>query len=413
MLTINDNNPAQKPAYKAEKMADSIGLMEPMMPEENRHELQDLATELVAKSSALAGRLHPVMRASIGDLVRTMNCYYSNLIEGHNTTPVDIAKALNDDYSKDKKKRALQREARAHIEVQAIIDKGEAPSPVVSTDYILWLHREFCSRLPDELLWVENPDTGERIKVVPGELRHGHVVVGRHIPPDADTLPQFLHRFEEAYGGGLSKLQRIISVAASHHRLAWIHPFYDGNGRVARLFSHALLLDLSVGSSLWSVSRGLARNVDDYKSALMAADEPRRGDLDGRGSLTLAGLNNFCAFFLGTCVDQVTFMESLLETDELLRRIEIYINEEVSAGRLLKGSWTLVREAVMAGEYARGKAPEITGYQERQARKVLNHLIDKNILVSPTSRSSVRLGFPIEVVERWFPRLYPSTGLKS
>jgi len=85
-------------------------------------------------------------------------------------------------------------------------------------------------------------------------------------------------------------LRKIIGVAASHHRLLWIHPFIDGNGRVTRLLSHALLRELDVGSELWSVSRGLARRVAEYKSSLQAADEPRRGDLDGRGNLTLAVL---------------------------------------------------------------------------------------------------------------------------
>jgi len=73
---------------------------------------------------------------------------------------------------------------------------------------------------------------------------------------------------------------------------------------------------------------------------------------------------------------------------------------------LPKGSWPLLREALLCGEFARGKAPELTGYQERQARTVLNNLIERGFLVSPTSRSPVRLGCPLAVVERWFPRLY-------
>jgi len=164
---------------------------------------------------------------------------------------------------------------------------------------ICWIHREFCSRLPDELLWVVNPDSGKKIKVVPGMLRDGEVQVGRHLAPLADSLPLFLNRFTEAYAPEkLSKLRQIIAVAASHHRLLWIHPFYDGNGRVTRLFSHAYLRHIGIGNSLWSISRGLARRVEDYKSLLMQADEPRRGDLDGRGSLTAAGLLIFCTFFL-------------------------------------------------------------------------------------------------------------------
>ena len=385
----------------------SVSSMEPMLPEEQRRDLEDLATDLVAKSNALAGRLPTAMHAGVGNLVRSMNCYYSNLIEGHNTLPVDIDRALAGDFSQDKKKRDLQLESRAHVEVQQMIDRGEAPAPPVSLDFILWVHKEFCERVPADMLIVENSDTGEKLPAVPGELRTRQVKVGSHIPPDPPELPAFLKRFTEAYNAQhLSKLRKVIGVAASHHRLLWIHPFLDGNGRVTRLFSHAWLRELDVGSELWSVSRGLARNVGEYKSGLAAADAPRRGDLDGRGNLTEAGLEEFCRFFLKICVDQVSFMGELLEPSELLRRMEIWTEEEVPAKRLARGSWPLLREAVMAGEFARGRAPELTGYEERQARTVLSALIDAGYLVSETSRSPVRLGFPMSVVDRWFPRLY-------
>jgi Fic family protein len=383
-----------------------VSAMEPLLPED-RQELENLATDLVAKANTLAGRLHPIMRASVGDLVRSMNCYYSNLIEGHNTLPIDIDRALRNDLSKEPERRNLQLEARAHIEVQRMIDRGEAPSPALSVDFIVWTHTNFCERLPEDLLIVEHPTTEEKIKIVPGELRKDHVKVGLHIPPPPADLPAFLKRFAEGYSSShLSKLRKIIGVAASHHRLAWIHPFLDGNGRVTRLFSHALLREMNVGSELWAVSRGLARRVAEYKANLQTADEPRRGDLDGRGNLTMAGLVGFCNFFLTTCVDQIDFMAGLLEPEELLRRMEIWTEEETRAKRLAKGSWPLLREAVMAGEFARGSAPALTGYEERQARTVLNTLIEKGYLVSPTSRSPVKLGFPIAVVDRWFPRLY-------
>ena len=383
--------------------------MEPMLPSDPESELADAALELVAKSSTLAGRVHGQVRDAIGDLVRSMNCYYSNLIEGHDTHPRDIERALADRYSKEPRRRELQLEARAHIDLQRAVDTGEDPDIApTSVAYVQWLHGEFYSRLPEALLNVENPDTGERIRIVPGELRTSGVMVGRHVPPSADELPSFLLRFEEAYAPErLSRVHRILAVAAAHHRLLWIHPFFDGNGRVARLMSHAMLLRYGVGSRLWSAARGLARNAERYKAALARADDPRYGDLDGRGALSDQALREFARFFLDTCIDQVGFMESLLQPSELLRRMKLYVDDEVSARRLPRGSLALLREAFLAGELDRGRAADLTGYRERRGRQILSTLIDRGLLVSSGPRAPVRLGFPLDVLERWFPRLYP------
>jgi Fic family protein len=384
---------------------------EPLMPSEGEAGLEELVVTLVARANQLAGQLHPVVRASIGDLVRSMNCYYSNLIEGHNTHPRDIDRALNDEYSKDPKRRDLQIEARAHIEVQRIIDSGNDPKTATTSEhYLRWVHYEFCRRLPPELLVAQSPGGRSEI-VVPGELRTGDVSVGRHLAPSAEKLPRLLQRYEQAYDpNGLSATRRIIAAAAAHHRFAWMHPFYDGNGRVARLVSHATLLRCGVGSSLWSISRGLAKTVERYKTTLMLADEPRHGDLDGRGALSTLRLREFCAYFLETCIDQVNFMESLLQPSELLRRLKLYVDDEISANRLPKGSLQLLREALLAGELERGRAADLTGYQVRRGREILAHLIKAGLLSSQGPRVPVRLGFPLDVVERLFPLLFPSTS---
>jgi len=386
--------------------------MEPMLPPEGERNLEDLAIDLATKASGLASLLPPAVRLEIGDLVRSMNCYYSNLIEGHDTHPRDIDRALaHADYSTDPEKRALQREAVAHIEVQRLIDHhDDLQVETTSLEYIVWLHREFCQRLSDELLWTQNPDTGERLHIVPGELRKSGVQVGRHIPPKAESLLSFLKRFSEVYDPKkLSRVRQIIALGAMHHRLLWIHPFYDGNGRVTRLMSHASLLRCGIGSSLWSVARGLARHVRDYKALLMATDAPRHGDLDGRGALSTRALIEFCEFFLTICIDQVDYMSSLLEPDDLLRRMRLHIEDEIQAGSLPKGSFPLLREALLAGEVQRGRAGEITGYGERMARMVVSDLLKKGYLKSKSTRSPLVLSFPLDAVERWFPKLYPMT----
>ena len=384
-------------------------LMEPMLPPAGERLLEDRAFDLVQKASALGGRVPEAVKAGVGDLVRSMNCYYSNLIEGHDTHPRDIDRALRNDYSTDPRKRDLQREAVAHIQVQQLIDtRQDKGAAVTSVEYLTWTHREFCRLLPEDLRWVENPDTGERLRVEPGVLRQRKVQVGRLVPPDPDSLPAFLKRFAEAYDPlGMSRTQQIIALAAAHHRLLWIHPFLDGNGRVARLVSHAWFVRLGIGNSLWSVARGLARRVDRYKALLMDADSPRRNDYDGRGTRSLEALVRFVDFFLESCIDQVEFMESLLEPARLATRIERYVAQEALAGTLPRRSFTLLREALQMGQVERGAAPELLGIGERQARNIVADLVERGLLVSEGPRSPLRLGFPAAALDAWFPRLYP------
>jgi len=390
----------------------NVTSMEPMVPEEASRVLDDDILPLVAEANQLAGRIHPILRESIGDLVRSMNCYYSNLIEGHDTHPRDIVRALANDFSSELKKRDLQHEAVAHIHVQWLIDTRRDPDAwPASAAYASWLHDEFCSRLPPEMLFVTDEKTGERIEIVPGAWRKRDVQVGRHVPPPHEDLARFMARFDTAYGSPpLSKTRQIQTVGAVHHRLLWIHPFLDGNGRVARLMSHALFKRLDIGTSLWSVARGLARDEDRYKALLAQADGPREGDRDGRGNLTQRGLIELCKFFLVRSVDQIRFMSGLLEPATLLTRMEIYIEEEVRAKRLLRGSFAVLREAVMSGEVERSKIPALTGYEERGARNVTAGLVARGVLTAATHRAPLRLAFPADVAERWFPNLYPANA---
>ena len=163
---------------------ETVGLFEPLMVSEgspDRAGLNDLVLELAEKSAAFRSSLPASIAEPLADLVRAMNCYYSNLIEGHDTHPIDIERAMRNDYSADPSRRNLQLEAKAHVAVQKWIDEDGMAEPPTAPASIIELHRRFCELLPPELLFVENPKTGEKIPVVPEELRTGYVEVGRHI----------------------------------------------------------------------------------------------------------------------------------------------------------------------------------------------------------------------------------------
>ena len=388
---------------------ETIGLFEPLMISESspkRAELNDLALELATRSASFRASLPPSIAASLADLIRSMNCYYSNLIEGHNTHPVDIERALADDYSADPEQRDLQLEAKAHIAVQKWIDDGNLEDRATAPDAILELHRRFCELLPPDLLFVEHPNTGEKLPVIPGALREHDVEVGRHIAVSPGAVTRFLTRLDEAYARS-GKIDAILAAACAHHRLLWVHPFLDGNGRVARLMSYAMLKSALDTQGLWSVARGLARNEAEYKRHLAASDAPRRGDRDGRGTLSESALADFSAFFLGTCIDQVSFMEDLMRPARLRDRIMIWTEEEIRAGTLPKKSDVILRAVTMQGELTRAEAVGLLGQTERNARRVTSALLEIGALSSSSTRAPLKLAFPAKLAGRWMPGLFP------
>ncbi|MFH2046033.1 MAG: Fic family protein [Pseudomonadota bacterium] len=393
-----------------------VSEMEPMMPIDPTGELDDLAIEVIRKSACISTAVHPVTRRGVVELVRKMNSYYSNLIEGHNTHPVDIDRAMREDFSSDPAKRARQLESKAHIEVQKYIETHieNAPETVItSKSFLCLIHQEFYKRMPEEYLVVQRAD-GKAEKVIPGKTRELDVEVGRHLPPKSEYISAFMKRFEEVYNPQkLNGLSQVIAAAASHHRLSWIHPFIDGNGRVTRLMTHAYLKKAKIdGHGLWTVSRGFARNREDYLASLAGADQPRRGDLDGRGNLTQAGLLEFCKFFLKIAIDQIDFMSALLELDGMQKRIQAAVDRQVSFGELKPESGHLLRDVFLRGEIPRGEIPNIIGMPERSARRVVSSLLVKGYLVSNSEKGPVMLGFPASIVGYYFPHLYPE-GVES
>jgi Fic family protein len=357
--------------------------------------------------------LSPPIRAAVGDMVRSMNCYYSNLIEGHDTLPRDIDRALKSDYSADPQRRDLQLEARAHIDVQSMIDHGEMDRYGLGADFVRAIHREFCARLPPELLFVEHPATKERLPVIPGEYRTHDATIGRHNPVSPAAIPGYMNHFSNGFDPKRIRFESaVFAAAAAHHRLVWIHPFLDGNGRVARLYSHAFLRRAGIGCDIWSVARGLARTVNDYKAALARADWPPQGMSDGRGTLSESGLVEFCDYWVGTCLDQVRFMSALLEPGALISRMRTFVQVEAAQDKLDARVLPVLTHALTIGEIPKAEASGMMGLQERQARRLLEPLIERGFLSDGGSKFAPwRLAFPIGESDLLFPRLFAPVGV--
>lgn len=391
--------------------------MEPLIPSDDSKLLENLAIELIEKASKLSGTLNPITQSAIGDFLRPMNSYYSNLIEGHDTHPIDIEKALNKEFSDDKEKRNQQIEAKAHIHVHRLITEGmekfpSARSPYTS-QYLKDLHRMFYEQLPEDMKKAKS-EAGTFSEVIPGEFRKLEVKVGRHIGPDSTQLHHFMNRFEEVYSptnnSNQSKVRRIISIAASHHRLAWIHPFLDGNGRVVRLFSDAgFIYENLDASGLWSISRGLARSNSDYKAHLSNADLTRYNDYDGRGNLSNNMLVKFCEYFLRTAIDQIDYMYDVIDVSSMLKRIEKFSDIMVLRNKLRPQAKYILTDVFLKGKLTKSEALRLTGSSDKTLKLIVDPLFEMGLLnyVKKGKEVMYYVRYPISYSPALFPGLYP------
>lgn len=393
----------------------SVASFEPLFPEDRVLEpLVERAAGLVESSQKLITVRQTPLAAALVPQLRAMNSYYTNKIEGQHTTPARIESALHRIYSPDAVERKKQRLAIAHIDTEATLEQewsGLPVSALFEPGRIPELHARFFSGLTDEERFTDN---GEPL--VPGEIRRVDVTVGRHLAPEPELIEPLLGAWATRYARIRLKEYQLIGIACSHHRLAWIHPFVDGNGRVARLHAHLALNAAGVTQGLWSPLRGLARAHDDYYLRLSDADQKRRNDLDGRGNLSQEGLVRFAQFFLDTCQDQVDFMVHMTGFDgatERLRELLAYLESSPwtigSEKSLIKpeASVLALEFVMLRRSVSRAEFSQMLGVTDVMARRITRTLLDYGLLTSPSHRGELSFALPLKSLRFLFPRLWP------
>lgn len=393
----------------------------------NEPHLTRLSEEIIQDSSILYGAISnaPESFSSVVDLVRRVNSYYSNLIEGSDTSPYAVESALRESVSEKPEQRKLQEESISHILVTTEVEDILKASPdtlLASPEFIKFIHKRFYDHMPS----AERALKGDGITatLIPGEFRKHNVKVSQHIAPPPEEIASLMKDYAKTYEVNETlTTANIIKIAAAHHRFAYCHPFLDGNGRTARILTEAMLNKAGVkGHSLWSLSRGLARNESSYKEMLADADSYRKGALDGRGVLSQEGLNKFTAFILETALDQIHYMHSILGLDNIKKRIDVYVNNvratdlHTAAGSLpaLRPEVADVLKAMFVyGKVSRGEIRKLIGLGERSASGIIKSLIDEGISrpVSESHKSDLKLGLTPHLTINLFPDLYPEKYL--
>jgi len=374
------------------------------------------ADTLLLEATKLEGSHTPQILQAVKNLLYFVNSYYSNQIESEGTHIVDIERAMQKDYSKNTKKRNLQILSLTHIEVQKECEEYFKKKPSASAydkEFILGIHKSFYSKKGMEpFLHVAYDNMQDTI--VPGTIRNREVKVGNHLAPSIDKIESMMNEFEHFYNKSLysSNAVKLIHILSSHHRLMWIHPFLDGNGRTARLALDGAFASMKMGGyGLWNISRGLARNAEAYKNNLSYADMSRQGERDGKGALSSNALAQYVEFMLDTALDQVSYMNKHLKLNALNSKIELFV-QRVNDGLLgidplPKHSEKIFKYLLLSGECSRGKIPNIIGMKERTASRVTSELLKRDFIESDTKAGAIRLKIGTSMASFLFPMLVP------
>lgn len=398
------------------KLYHSSNQFEPLLPSVMAQgPLLTKAHDLALQATRLSGRVVP---QELRALLRGMNSYYTNRIEGQHTRPSEVAQALRRDYSASPDLARRQRLAVAHIEAEVAVEQRyqgfDGARRLYLPEAVCDLHGELFARLPvTDLTLPDGEPSGEALipaALIPAALRSRDVVVGKHAAPAHASVPDLMRRWGEVYGGVRRGEAALVALAAAHQRLGWIHPFSDGNGRVMRLHTHAVLHALGYTGGRWSPLRGFARSTDRYYALLADADAPRQGDLDGRGNLSEKALVAWVDYVFDLCMDQVKFMGTMLDLSSMEGRIaaclafEQHTQKSGVRAEMLRPLYYLF---ATAGELDRGQFKAMTGLAPRTAGTALAALLKRGLLHSDTPEGRVRFGLPLHALRFYFPALWP------
>lgn len=393
----------------------NIASFQPLLPEGPALEaLLEKASLLTTRARELLALSRSPVRSALAPLLRSMNAYYSNKIEGQHTTPTSIEHALRNEWSSDQNDYKKQLIAVAHVGAELLLDDEWRTLPaheLFDPQKIKRIHQLLFEGVPEALRL-----TDEGVPIDPGVIRDKQLQVGGHVAPPVDLMQCMMQEWAVSYQQVKGVEHQTIATACSHHRLAWVHPFIDGNGRVCRLHSHLMLQAVGLTDGLWSPSRGFARTQGEYYRRLAAADRKRHNDLDGRGGLSEEELVKFVHYFLDCCLDQVDYMLRMMDYEgfrtrlrDLLLYLEMNPWDMGSESSVIKYKKTVLALEMVASlrPISRAEFAQIVGESEATTRRIIRSLLSFGILQSSSHKGDLSLALPLKSLHILFPRLWP------
>jgi Fic family protein len=375
---------------KIKELAIMTGRIMPLHPAEGTCQPQiELVHQVMLCDARLSNCLPEQTMMALGDIAQIAGVYHSSLIEGYDVQPEVFLNVVAAGEDTDVAEvRSLH---KATVELAKADQFG---MPAYSAEVIKSAHGRFYRHV--------NEAVANELIQQPGKYRRRLVSIGKHVPVEEEAIPAMMAKLQESYRFAGSKAHKVISVLGLHHRLAWIHPFLDGNGRVSRMVLQ-LALQNEGFSRVWSISRGLSRLRDDYYKALSGADQPRMGDLDGRGNLSNKRYVEFINFMLIVCGEEIQYAQSCLDRSRLSGCIDAYFQDvSLRPEGVSEDSHLAWKALFFQGAMPRGEFKRLIPKGDRTATGQVAALAKAGLVVTKTSRSDLTPKIPMPLARMIF-----------
>jgi Fic family protein len=371
-------------------------------------ELSDLSVMLREKCASLSAVLHPVSFKAVKEIIKIVNAYYSCKSDGHEIDPAEIEKSLSGKYSRKSSKRLMQKEAAAYFETEIEIDDKILNEPninICSYEFIAWIHGRLFEKLPDEFKRLRGRNS-KIIYLIPGELRKEDIFNGNGFAK-AKQIRKLLFRFEELFNPVRFSLNDLPAASAlAHTMLSWIHPFPAWNSAVLRLFTNAYFKKCGLKAELFSFNRAVSNQTVKYNLVISESYRQIKNLHSVEHIEHDESLTAYCRFFLQTAIDETGYMLNILNHENVMQRLNIYINSLISKGEVRDESRLMLKTVFLSGELKRGEVLQLTGRPERTARRILGELLGKRMLISDTPKGPVRINLSVNSAIELFEGLF-------
>lgn len=318
------------------------------------------------RTKYLTGTTPPWVFFGLKNLFQTVESVTSARIEGNKTTIADFVEAARHDGS-----QAWNDSIAMIMNVERAIGKIESQDMAqvpIDRDYIFDLHKIAVEGLDPH---DEGDDRPGAYRVAPRKITNS-----THIPPAPADIRDLMDGLIDLINRPIPHQMELVRTAAVHHRFVWIHPFGNGNGRVVRLLTYAMLAKGGY------IDRNGARLLD--PAAVFGADKHVYYEkLAEADDLSTGGLTSWCEYMLGGLAGEVTKVDRLLDADFTKQQIIIpaieYSYEKKRISELERNMLLVCvdKDMVSLADFKHLFPPDVSRVNISQA---LRRLRDKNLI---------------------------------